>query len=62
MFQLILLKLDISALLGYTGALFQKFLGTNFGIVLSIGMLVLWVIIPAWFIVRKSNRKDFSKK
>jgi len=56
---LILLKLDISALLGYTGALFQKFFGTNSGITLSMGMLILWVVIPIWFIVRKSNRKDF---
>jgi Cu-processing system permease protein len=56
---LILLKLDISALMGYTGALFQKFFGTNFGMFLSIGVLILWVVIPAWFIKRKSNRKDF---
>ncbi|WP_106794012.1 ABC transporter permease, partial [Aquimarina sp. Aq78] len=32
---LILLKLDISALLGYTGAVFQKFFGTNLGVILS---------------------------
>ncbi|MBT8276752.1 MAG: ABC transporter permease [Bacteroidia bacterium] len=56
---LILLKLDISALMGYTGALFQKFFGTNFGMFLSIGILILWVVIPAWFIERKANRKDF---
>jgi len=29
---LILLKLDISALLGYTGAVFKKFFGTNYGL------------------------------
>ncbi len=56
---LILLKLDISALMGYTGALFQKFFGTNFGMFLSLGVLILWVVIPAWFIERKANRKDF---
>lgn len=56
---LILLKLDISALMGYTGALFQKFFGTNFGMFLSIGILILWVVIPAWFIERKANHKDF---
>jgi Cu-processing system permease protein len=56
---LILLKLDISALMGYTGALFQKFFGTNFGMFLSLGVLILWVVIPAWFIKRKANRKDF---
>jgi len=32
---LILLKLDISALLGYTGAIFKRFFGTNFGLIIS---------------------------
>jgi len=56
---LILLKLDISALLGYTGAVFQKFFGTNFGLVVSSVMLSLWVIIPTYFIKRQSSKKDF---
>ncbi|NND62642.1 MAG: ABC transporter permease [Flavobacteriaceae bacterium] len=56
---LILLKLDISALLGYTGAVFQKFFGTNSGMLISIFVLTLWVLIPVYFIYRKSLRKDF---
>jgi len=56
---LILLKLDISALLGYTGAVFQKFFGTNFGIVVSISTLLLWVLIPTFLIQRKAKKKDF---
>ena len=56
---LILLKLDISALLGYTGAVFQKFFGTGFGLVLSISILSLWVILPVLNIYRKSRKKDF---
>ncbi|MCM4157879.1 ABC transporter permease [Gramella sp. AN32] len=56
---LILLKLDISALLGYTGAVFQKFFGTNLGLILSTGMLVLWVLIPTGIIYRMAKRKDF---
>ena len=56
---LILLKLDISALLGYTGAVFKKFFGTNFGLIVSISVLTLWVIIPTYFIKLKSSRKDF---
>lgn len=56
---LILLKLDISALLGYTGAVFQKFFGTNLGIISSIGILTLWTLLPVIFIVRTSARKDF---
>ncbi|MBK5214390.1 MAG: ABC transporter permease [Flavobacteriaceae bacterium] len=56
---LILLKLDISALLGYTGAVFQKFFGTDFGLVLSSAMLVIWVAVPTFFIWRIAKRKDF---
>ena len=56
---LILLKLDISALLGYTGAIFQKFFGTNFGIIVSSAMLFLWVLVPTLLIKRKSAKKDF---
>jgi Cu-processing system permease protein len=56
---LILLKLDISALLGYTGAVFKQFFGTNYGLVVSIVMLTTWVILPVLRIVYKSKRKDF---
>lgn len=56
---LILLKLDISALLGYTGAVFKKFFGTNFGLIVSLLMLSLWVLIPTLRIIIKSKKKDF---
>src|SRR5690606_6671823 len=56
---LILLKLDISALLGYTGAVFQKFFGTSLGIILSSAILFIWVIIPVYIINRMAKRKDF---
>ncbi|MBT8286074.1 MAG: ABC transporter permease [Flavobacteriaceae bacterium] len=56
---LILLKLDISALLGYTGAIFKQFFGTNTGFVISILMLILWTILPIWRLVYKAKRKDF---
>lgn len=56
---LILLKMDISALLGYTGAVFQKFFGTNQGIILSSVMLLLWVSIPLISIRKIASSKDF---
>ncbi len=56
---LILLKLDISALLGYTGAVFKKFFGTNLGLIISFIMLSLWVILPVLRITFKSKKKDF---
>jgi Cu-processing system permease protein len=56
---LILLKLDISALLGYTGAVFKKFFGTNFGLIVSFVMLSVWVFLPVLRIMYKSKKKDF---
>ncbi len=56
---LILLKLDISALLGYTGAVFKKFFGTQLGFWISMVILVLWVCIPVLRLKYKSARKDF---
>jgi Cu-processing system permease protein len=56
---LILLKLDISALLGYTGAVFKQFFGTNLGLIVSFSMLTLWTVLPIWRLAYKSKRKDF---
>ena len=56
---LILLKLDISALLGYTGAVFKEFFGTNKGAFLSLLILCFWVLFPVWRIYRKLRKKDF---
>lgn len=56
---LILLKLDISALFGYTGATFKLFLGTSKGILVALGVLSAWVVLPAWNILRMAKKKDF---
>lgn len=56
---LILLKLDISALLGYTGAVFKLFFGSNLGITMTIFVLFLWVFIPVLLLKWKLKKKDF---
>lgn len=56
---LMMLKLDISALMGYTGAVFQEFFGTWKGMVFSIFSLAIWVGIPVYFIQWVAKRKDF---
>jgi len=56
---LVLLKLDISALLGYTGAIFKQFFGTNLGLFTSVFVLSLWVIFPILRINGKLKKKDF---
>lgn len=55
---LILLKMDISALMGYTGAIFKDFFGTSFGMIFSFISLLIWIAIPVWLSVRRFNRKD----
>ncbi|MEN9684609.1 MAG: hypothetical protein RLZZ28_395 [Bacteroidota bacterium] len=55
---LILLKMDISALMGYTGAVFNDFFGTNSGMSITLGILLIWAILPAWLSVRNFKRKD----
>jgi Cu-processing system permease protein len=55
---LILLKMDVSALMGYTGAVFKNFFGTQTGLLVSFFVLALWIAMPLWLSVRKFNRKD----
>ena len=54
----VLLQMDISALMGYTGALFREFLGTGWGIGFAFGVLLLWVFVPIGVAVRVFRRKD----
>ncbi len=56
---LILLKLDISALMGYTGAIFKAFFGTTTGLVVSFAALIGWTVIPVFTLIYKAGRKDF---
>lgn len=56
---LVLLKLDISALLGYTGVLFQNFFGNGSGMIISLLVLTLWSVLPVFILIRTAKRKDF---
>jgi Cu-processing system permease protein len=55
---LILLKMDISALMGYTGAIFRDFFGTTPGILLSLMVLLIWIFIPLALSIRNFKHKD----
>jgi Cu-processing system permease protein len=54
----ILLQLDVSAMMGYTGAIFKDFFGTAFGLFLSFLLLCLWGIIPYFISLWKFKNKD----
>ena len=55
---LILLKMDISALMGYSGAIFKDSFGSGPGFAFALMIMVLWVILPIWLSLRKFSRKD----
>jgi Cu-processing system permease protein len=54
----ILLQLDVSAMMGYTGAIFKDFFGTIMGLIVSFVLLCLWVIIPFYISLKKFKNKD----
>ncbi|MDQ6530812.1 MULTISPECIES: ABC transporter permease subunit [unclassified Flavobacterium] len=54
----ILLHLDQSAMMGYTGAIFKDFFGTAIGLLVSFVLLVLWIAVPFLISIRKFDRKD----
>ena len=56
---LILMNLDISAIMGYTGAVLQDFLGKQNGSLLIIAILMAWMVIPFYSALRLCTRKDF---
>lgn len=55
---LILLKLDISTMMGYTGAIYKDFLGTNLGIITSILTLLFWIILPIYLASKWFKKKN----
>jgi len=54
----IMLKMDVSALMGYTGALYKDFFGSGTGMLFTFGIMLLWIILPLWWAVRSFKRKD----
>ena len=54
-----LLEFDISALMGYTGAVFSRFFGSYLGFMISLACIGLWIVLPAWGGLRLFNKKDF---
>lgn len=55
---LILLQVDLSAMMGYTGAIFRDFFGNSIGITVTLLVMLLWCIIPLWLSIRYFKKKD----
>jgi len=56
---LFLMKFDIAALMGYTGAVFQRFFGSSLGVIISVICLLVWIIVPFYLSSRFFKKKDF---
>lgn len=56
---LMLMQLDISALMGYTGAFFQQFFTSSTGVLVAGGTLFIWVLWPNMLAMRVFKKRDF---
>lgn len=56
---LVLTQFDVSALMGYTGALFQHTFGTALGTGVAAAALVAWCVLPLGLAERRFLRRDF---
>jgi len=54
----IMLKMDVSALMGYTGALYKDFFGGSMGMLYTTVVMFLWIAIPLRLAVSSFKRKD----
>jgi Cu-processing system permease protein len=55
---LILLHLDVSAMLGHTGAIFKDYFGTTVGILISFAVLFVWIAGPFIISLTRFKNKD----
>jgi Cu-processing system permease protein len=55
---MVLMKLDISALMGFTGAVYKQFFGSNFGLLYTIAVMFVWIILPLFLSVKIFKKKN----
>lgn len=55
---LVLLQLDVSALMGYTGAVFKDFFGSITGMSIAASVLLLWIVLPLTRSLQRFHKKD----
>ena len=56
---ILLLDFDAAALMGYTGAVFQRTLGTPLGLAIGAVALLAWTAMPLALGLRRFRRRDF---
>jgi len=55
----LLVQSDIAALMGYTGAVFNRFFGTSLGIAIALLSLTVWIAAPLHWGLARFRKKDF---
>jgi Cu-processing system permease protein len=56
---LVLTQLDVSALMGYTGALFERTFGSSLGTIVAVVVLSAWCAAPFALAARRFKLRDF---
>jgi Cu-processing system permease protein len=56
---LLLLQFDVGALAGYTGAIFERFMGGATAMTIAIAALGLWILVPLGVGLRRFERRDW---
>lgn len=54
----IMLKMDVSALMGYTGALYKDFFGSGTGVLFTMVIMMTWIILPLYLALSLFKKKD----
>jgi Cu-processing system permease protein len=54
----IMLQMDVSALMGYTGAVYKDFFNSNMGMLYTIAIMLVWITLPLVLSIRSFNKKD----
>jgi len=54
----LMLQMDVSALMGYTGATYKDFFGSSLGLFYTLGIMLIWITVPVLLAVRSFNKKD----
>ena len=54
----IMLKMDVSAMMGYTGALYKEFFGGGTGMIFTFSIMLLWILLPLWWALKIFKKKD----
>ena len=54
----VILRIDASAMMGYSGALFRQFLGDTVGMLVSTALLMFWILVPYLLSLWLFRKKD----